>query len=101
MLKKSDSKKAFKENVKEELKEKKPLKQALAIAYSEKRESEKKKKKEVSRSNVTIDIDDETSEVTIHILGEGLALQVAHDWVTLLRQHGFDVDIEQQPQTIN
>ena len=60
-----------------------------------------KERKEVSRSNVTIDIDDETSEVTIHILGEGLALQVAHDWITLLRQHGFDVDIEQQPQTIN
>ena len=44
-IKKSFSKKAFKSNLKEELKEGKPLKQSLAIAYSEKREAEKKKKK--------------------------------------------------------
>lgn len=45
MLKKSDSKKAFKENVKTEIKEGRPVKQAVAIAYSEKRQAEKKKKK--------------------------------------------------------
>lgn len=40
---KSASKKAFKENVKREIKEgKKPVKQALAIAYSVKREAKKK-----------------------------------------------------------
>ena len=44
-LKKSTSPKAFKENLKAELKEGKPLKQSLAIAYSEKREAEKAKKK--------------------------------------------------------
>jgi hypothetical protein len=42
---KSKSPKAFKENIKTELKEGKPLKQSLAIAYSEKREAEKKAKK--------------------------------------------------------
>lgn len=41
---KSASKKAFKENVREEAKTK-PIKQAVAIAYAEKREAEKKKKK--------------------------------------------------------
>jgi hypothetical protein len=45
MLKKSASKKAFKENVKTEIKEGRPVKQAVAIAYSEKRQAEKKKKK--------------------------------------------------------
>jgi len=44
-LKKSTSKKAFSENVKAELKAGKPLKQAVAIAYSEKREAEKKSPK--------------------------------------------------------
>ena len=44
MLKKSASKKAFKENVKTEIKEGRPVKQAVAIAYSEKRQAEKKKK---------------------------------------------------------
>jgi hypothetical protein len=44
-LKKSATPKAFKENLKAELKEGKPLKQSLAIAYSEKREAEKAKKK--------------------------------------------------------
>jgi hypothetical protein len=44
MLKKSASKKAFKENVKTEIKEGRPIKQAVAIAYSEKRQAEKKKK---------------------------------------------------------
>ena len=44
-LKKSTTPKAFKENLKAELKEGKPLKQSLAIAYSEKREAEKAKKK--------------------------------------------------------
>lgn len=43
-LKKSGSKAAFKSNVKEEAK-KHPIKQAVAIAYSEKREAEKKGKK--------------------------------------------------------
>jgi len=43
-LKKSASKPAFKENVKAEIKAGKPVKQAVAIAYSVKREAEKKKK---------------------------------------------------------
>lgn len=41
-LKKSTSAKAFKENIKAEVKAGKPVKQAVAIAYSEKREAEKK-----------------------------------------------------------
>ena len=44
-LKKSKSDKAFKENIKTEVKADKPVKQAVAIAYSEKREAEKKAKK--------------------------------------------------------
>jgi hypothetical protein len=44
-LVKSKSKEAFEKNVKAELKSGKPLKQSLAIAYSEKREARKKKKK--------------------------------------------------------
>jgi hypothetical protein len=44
MLKKSTSPKAFKENIKTELKAGKPLKQSVAIAYAEKREAEKSKK---------------------------------------------------------
>ena len=44
-LVKSKSKEAFEKNVKAELKSGKPLKQSLAIAYSEKREASKKKKK--------------------------------------------------------
>lgn len=43
-LKKSTSKEAFKSNVKAEIKAGKPVKQAVAIAYSEKRAAEKKKK---------------------------------------------------------
>jgi len=42
---KSKSPKAFKENIKTEVKAGKPIKQAVAIAYSEKREAEKAKKK--------------------------------------------------------
>lgn len=41
-LKKSKSDKAFKENVKAEVKAGKPVKQAVAIAYSVKRKSKKK-----------------------------------------------------------
>ena len=41
---KSKSPEAFKKNLKTELKEGKPLKQSLAIAYSEKREAAKKSK---------------------------------------------------------
>lgn len=41
-LKKSTSKEAFKSNVKAELSAGKPIKQAVAIAYSEKREAAKK-----------------------------------------------------------
>ena len=41
-LKKSTSAKAFKENIKAEVKAGKPIKQAVAIAYSEKREAAKK-----------------------------------------------------------
>jgi Flp pilus assembly protein TadB len=41
-LKKSTSKKAFKENIEAEIKAGKPQKQAVAIAYSEKREAAKK-----------------------------------------------------------
>ena len=44
-LKKSTSKKAFNENVGAEVKADKPVKQAVAIAYSEKREAAKKKGK--------------------------------------------------------
>jgi len=43
-LKKSKSEKAFKSNVKAEVKAKKPEKQALAIAYSVKRDAEHKRK---------------------------------------------------------
>jgi hypothetical protein len=43
-LKKSATPKAFKENIKTEIKAGKPVKQAVAIAYSEKREAEKSKK---------------------------------------------------------
>jgi len=44
-LKKSTSEKAFKENIKAEVKAGKPVKQAVAIAYSTKREAVKKKSK--------------------------------------------------------
>jgi hypothetical protein len=44
-LKKSASPKAFQENIKAEVKAGKPVKQAVAIAYSQKREAEKAKKK--------------------------------------------------------
>ena len=44
-LKKSTSAKAFKENIKAEVKAGKPVKQAVAIAYSEKREVAKKEAK--------------------------------------------------------
>lgn len=44
-LKKSTSAKAFKENIKAEAKAGKPVKQAVAIAYSEKREAAKSKAK--------------------------------------------------------
>jgi Flp pilus assembly protein TadB len=40
-LKKSASPKAFKENIKAEVKAGKPVKQAVAIAYSEAREAKK------------------------------------------------------------
>jgi hypothetical protein len=43
-LKKSASKKAFKENIRKEYKAGMPLRQAVAVAYSVKREAEKKKK---------------------------------------------------------
>jgi hypothetical protein len=44
-LKKSTSKKAFSENIRAEVKAGKPQKQAVAIAYSVKREAGKKKGK--------------------------------------------------------
>ena len=44
-LKKSASKEAFRANVKAEIKSGKPVKQAVAIAYSEKREATKGKMK--------------------------------------------------------
>ena len=44
-LKKSASKEAFRANVKAEVKNGKPVKQAVAIAYSEKREATKGKMK--------------------------------------------------------
>ena len=44
-LKKSASSKAFKENIKTEVKAGKPVKQAVAIAYSEARAANKGKKK--------------------------------------------------------
>lgn len=43
-LKKSSSQKAFKENVKAEMKAGKPQRQAVAIAYSVKREAKKRGK---------------------------------------------------------
>jgi hypothetical protein len=43
-LKHSKSDKAFKENIKAEVKAGKPIKQAVAIAYSVKREEQKPKK---------------------------------------------------------
>ena len=43
-LKKSSSKKAFKENIKAEVNAGKPVKQAVAIAYSVKRKAKGKKK---------------------------------------------------------
>jgi hypothetical protein len=42
-LKKSKSKAAFKQNIRTEVKAGKPVKQAVAIAYSEKRRAKKKK----------------------------------------------------------
>ena len=44
-LKKSKSPQAFKENIKTEVKAGKPVKQAVAIAYSEKREAQKRDEK--------------------------------------------------------
>jgi len=44
-LKKSTSDKAFRQNIKAEVKSGKPLKQSVAIAYSVKREAAKKGKK--------------------------------------------------------
>ena len=44
-LAKSKSEKALKENIKAEVKAGKPVKQAVAIAYSVKREAQKKAKK--------------------------------------------------------
>ncbi len=43
-LKKSSSEKAFKQNIRTEVKSGKPVKQAVAIAYATKREAQKKKK---------------------------------------------------------
>ena len=45
MLKKSTSTKAFKENIKTEIKAGKPMKQAVAIAYAEKNAAQKPKAK--------------------------------------------------------
>lgn len=44
-LKKSTSKKEFKSNIRAEVSAGKPVKQAVAIAYSEKREAKRKRKK--------------------------------------------------------
>lgn len=44
-LKKSTSKKAFKDNIRAEVNAGKPVKQAVAIAYSEQRAAKKKGKK--------------------------------------------------------
>ena len=44
-LKKGKSKEAFKENIRTEVKAGKPVKQAVAIAYSVKRKSKKRSKK--------------------------------------------------------
>lgn len=49
-LKKSKSKKAFKHNIEAEVRAGKPVKQAVAIAYSEKRAAGKKNKSKRSSS---------------------------------------------------
>ena len=46
---KSMTPKAFKENIKTEVKAGKPVKQAVAIAYSEKREAQKSAAKKTSK----------------------------------------------------
>jgi hypothetical protein len=48
-LKKSASPKAFKENIKTEIKAGKPVKQAVAIAYAEKNAANKSKKTKPKR----------------------------------------------------
>jgi hypothetical protein len=48
-LKKSTSPKAFKENIKTEIKAGKPVKQAVAIAYAEKNAASKSKKTKPKR----------------------------------------------------
>ena len=45
-LEKSKSKKAFGKNIKTEVKDGKPVKQAIAIAYGEKKAAEKRDRKE-------------------------------------------------------
>lgn len=45
-LEKSKSKKAFEKNIKTEVKAGKSVKQAVAVAYSEKREAQKRDRKE-------------------------------------------------------
>ena len=50
---KSTKKEAFKKNIATEVKAGKPIKQAVAIAYSEKREAEKAKKKKM-KANLAV-----------------------------------------------
>jgi len=45
MLKKGTSKKTFKHNVETEIRAGKPIKQAVAIAYAQKRKSQRRKSK--------------------------------------------------------
>jgi hypothetical protein len=52
MLKKSMTDKAFKQNIKTEVKSGKPVKQAVAIAYAVKREAAKKKKGQNSLKDI-------------------------------------------------
>ena len=54
MLKKSTSPKAFKENIKTEIKAGKPVKQAVAIAYAEKNAAQKAKAKKWQTRNAQL-----------------------------------------------
>jgi len=53
-LVKSTTKQAFSENIRREMQAGKPQKQAVAIAYSQKRETERRKKRKYSDRHVEV-----------------------------------------------